>query len=195
MLNDNLNIVRPKGLDAMLAETAALGFTMQCEDKTGALLRLLAATKPGGTFLEIGTGTGVSTCWLLDGMDGDSRLVSVEREAKNQQIAKTHLGHDKRLELRLEDAVGFIQGNTERFDLVFADTFPGKFTDREAVLDAVKPAGYYVIDDLLPQINWPDDDHPVKVRELVKVLEADHRFQILKLNWASGIVVCVRKAV
>ncbi len=194
MLNDNINIVKPAGLDAILAETAAMGFTMQCEDKTGALFRLLTATRPGGRFLEIGTGTGVSTCWLLDGMDHRSTLISVEREAKNQQVARTHLGNDNRLELRLEDAVGFIQKNTEQFDLVFADTFPGKFTDREAVLASVKPSGYYVIDDLLPQANWPEDDHPVKVRELVKTLEADSRFQILKLSWASGIMICVRKA-
>jgi predicted O-methyltransferase YrrM len=193
MLNDNLNLARPAGLDALLAATAALGFTMQCEDKTGALLRLLAATKPGGRLLEIGTGTGVSACWLLDGMDERSTLVSVEREAENQQVAQKHLGEDPRLELHLGDAVEFIKKNNERFDLVFADTFPGKFTDRDAVLDAVKPSGYYVIDDLLPQVNWPDDDHPIKVRELVKALEADGRFHILKLNWASGIVVGVKK--
>ena len=62
MINDNLNIAKPAGLEEILIDTTTLRFTAQCEDKTGALLRLLVSTKPGGSFLEIGTGTGVSTC-------------------------------------------------------------------------------------------------------------------------------------
>jgi len=40
-------------------ESEELGFTMGSEPRTGALLRTLAASKPGGRFLELGTGTGV----------------------------------------------------------------------------------------------------------------------------------------
>ena len=45
------------------------GFTMPSEIKTCSLLRTLAASKPSSKFLELGTGTGLSTCWILDGMD------------------------------------------------------------------------------------------------------------------------------
>ena len=51
----------PALLAAIMADTRKLGFM------DGALLRLMAALKPGGHLLEIGTGTGVGTCWLLDG--------------------------------------------------------------------------------------------------------------------------------
>jgi predicted O-methyltransferase YrrM len=39
-----------------------------------ALERAVAATKPGGKLLEIGTGTGVGTLWILDGMDQQAHL-------------------------------------------------------------------------------------------------------------------------
>ena len=53
-------------------DTEELGFTMASEPKTGALLAVLAASKPGGQFLELGTGTGLGTAWLLSGMDADA---------------------------------------------------------------------------------------------------------------------------
>jgi predicted O-methyltransferase YrrM len=33
------------------------------------MLRMLAASKPGGRFLELGTGTGIATAWLLKKID------------------------------------------------------------------------------------------------------------------------------
>ena len=82
----------PAVVDAIRRDTRQLGFTMASEPQTGSLLRTLAASKPSGRFLELGTGTGVGTAWLLAGMDasfdgsygfytrhilvGDSALVS-----------------------------------------------------------------------------------------------------------------------
>jgi len=39
---------------------------MPSDVMVGALLRLLAAAKPGGRMLELGTGTGLATAWVLD---------------------------------------------------------------------------------------------------------------------------------
>ena len=58
----------PKTHEAILADTRKIGFQLWCWPPVGALLRVMAATKPGGRMLEIGTGTGVGTCWLLDGI-------------------------------------------------------------------------------------------------------------------------------
>jgi len=63
----------PQAYEAILADTRKIGFQSWCWPQIGALLRVLAATKPGGRMLEIGTGTGVGTCWLLDGMDAEAR--------------------------------------------------------------------------------------------------------------------------
>src|SRR5262245_29889350 len=58
----------PTAIEAIRQETEKLGFTMASEPKTGSLLRAMAAAKPGGRLLELGTGTGIGTAWLLSGM-------------------------------------------------------------------------------------------------------------------------------
>ena len=127
-------------------------------------------------------------------MTNSSKIKTIEIESANQEVAKKHLEKYHNIEFILQDANAVIDNMDENFDLIFADTFPGKVFNREKVLGSVKVGGYYIVDDLIPQVNWPDDDHPLKVKELVKALEADNRFNILKLNWASGLIVCVRKS-
>src|SRR6185369_12398672 len=110
----------PRQLAAILADTAALGFTMASEPSTGSLLRTLAASKPGGLFLELGTGTGAGTSWLLSGMDAGSRLLTVDNDEKGIAIARKHLGGDPRVTFHHSDAGEFIERlRGWRFDLIF----------------------------------------------------------------------------
>src|SRR5258708_7190883 len=86
---DDFSYVRPPAaLARILKRTADLRFEMASEDRTGALLRTLAASKPGGRFLELGTGTGISAAWVLDGMDANSKLTSVDIDVTFQQVAR-----------------------------------------------------------------------------------------------------------
>ena len=126
---DELNyIVCPPRLEEIVARTNELGFDMASEPRTGALLRMLAASKPGGRFLELGTGTGIATAWLLDGMDGGSRCESVDVDGRVQEVARQVLGEDQRLELVLADGLEFLRGQVaESFDFVFADALRGKY--------------------------------------------------------------------
>src|SRR5215472_259896 len=89
----------PPLLQQITGRTQALGFNMASEAKTGALLRVLAAAKPKGRLLELGTGTGIATAWLLAGMDADSTLISVDTDPQVQQVARECLGSDPRLQL------------------------------------------------------------------------------------------------
>jgi predicted O-methyltransferase YrrM len=73
-----------------MADTRAIGLQNWCWPPVGALLRVMAALKPGGRLLEIGTGTGVGTCWLLDGMDASARLFTIDINPKVQAIARSH---------------------------------------------------------------------------------------------------------
>ena len=69
---------RPAIIEAILDDTAALGFNMASDARVGALLAVLASSKPGGRFLELGTGTGHGTAWMLSGMDAASTLDTVD---------------------------------------------------------------------------------------------------------------------
>src|SRR5437660_2648276 len=115
-------ISAPAVLKHILERSQALGFDMASEPKTGALLRTLAAAKPKGRLLELGTGTGIATAWLLAGMDTASSLTSVDTDPSVQQVAREFLGNDVRLRLVLEDGLEFLRHQPDGgFDLVFAD--------------------------------------------------------------------------
>lgn len=183
----------PQMLAQIAARTRTLAFDMSSEPRTGALLRAIAASKPRCHILELGTGTGLATAWMLAGMDADSRLTSVDVNPEYQQVARDFLGNDSRLTLVLEDGLRFLKREpVESYDLVFADAMPGKFEGIEDCLRVVKPGGFYVIDDILPQANWPDG-HAEKIPLLMDQLARDQRFFVATLDWSSGVVVAVRR--
>ena len=68
-MDDLANLDPPPILEDLIQATKKTGFKLASEPLTGSLLRTLAASKPSGKFLEIGTGTGIGTAWLLAGMD------------------------------------------------------------------------------------------------------------------------------
>src|SRR5271154_92200 len=98
----------PKAYKQIDQSTVELGFTMASDVLTCSLLRTLASTKPSGKFLELGTGTGLSTAWILDGMDSGSTLISIDNDPSLLSIAENYLGADKRLSLVNTDSGDWI---------------------------------------------------------------------------------------
>ncbi|MEX2594363.1 MAG: class I SAM-dependent methyltransferase [Anditalea sp.] len=173
--------------------TKEKGFTMPSDILTGSLLRTLATSKPSGKFLELGTGTGLSTSWILDGMDGGSTIISVDHDETLLAIAQKSLGHDKRLQLVHADGEEWIKANPgKKFDYIFADTWHGKYLLLEEVLEMVNKGGFYIIDDMAPQPNWPEG-HGEKAINLLNYLENRYDFWLTKQNWATGIIIAVKK--
>jgi predicted O-methyltransferase YrrM len=192
-MDDLAHLNPPAALPAILARTEALAFSMPSELRTGAMLRGLAAPKLGGRLLELGTGTGLSTAWLLDGMDRDARLISVDVDPELQAVACENLGGDARLEIVTADAAVFVrQQRSATFDLIFADAMIGKYELLDEALALLRPGGLYVIDDMVPQANWPDE-HASKVPRLVADLSARAEFRIVSLAWSSGLVMVARQ--
>ena len=166
---------------------------MPSELLVGTLLRALAASKPAGHFLELGTGTGLATAWLLSGMDSASTLTSVDTDAAVQAVARQALGTDDRLTLLLLDGLEYLKAQKRRsFDLVFADAMPGKYEALDDALAVVQVGGFYVVDDMLLQSNWPEG-HATKIPLLMEQLAQHPEFVMLPLVWSSGVVVAVRK--
>lgn len=183
----------PAALAAILRDSEALGFAMVSEPKVGALLACLAASKPGGHILELGTGTGHGTAWLLAGMDAGARLATVDDDVEVVAVARRHLAADPRVAFHVMDGAAYLAEQPPRsFDLVYADTWPGKFTHLDLALDLLRPGGIYVVDDLLPQANWPDG-HAPKVPALIESLESRDEFATVRLAWASGVMLVVRR--
>jgi predicted O-methyltransferase YrrM len=182
----------PKSLDAIMADTRKMRFQSWCWPPVGALLRVMASLKPGGRLLEVGTGTGVGTCWLLDGMDATARLLTIDIDPKVQTVARTHLGADPRLTVSCEDAAAAIRRETPNsFDLIFADGGAGKHDLLDEALALLRPGGIYICDDTKPHPMWPPE-HAVKIPPLMEALAARQDFRRIYIDWSSGVVVMVK---
>lgn len=192
-MNDLSNLNEPAAIVGIWADSRACGFTMASEPLTCSLLRTLAATKPAARFLELGSGSGLSTAWLLDGMDAASSLITVDNDEALLAILKKHLGADPRLTVACADGDDFLRSlKGQRFDFIFADTWAGKYRLLDEALALLNPGGLYVIDDMLPQPNWPEG-HAEKVADLVATLERREDFRLTKLSWASGVMLAAKR--
>jgi|UniRef100_UPI0040476432 predicted O-methyltransferase YrrM len=192
-MTDEINQDIPETYFDIDNATKESGFTMASDIKTCSLLKTLATSKPSGKFLELGTGTGLSTAWILDGMDRNSTLISFDNDEKFLNIAQKYLGQDERLKLILSDGEDWVKNNLgQKFDYIFADTWHGKYLLLDEVLEMLSKGGVYIVDDMLPQSNWPDG-HQEKVVNFIKYLESRSDLTLTRQNWATGIIIVVKK--
>lgn len=191
-MKESVNQPFPASYHVIARQTEESGFTMASDVLTCSLLRTLAASKPGGKFLELGTGTGLSTSWILDGMSSSSDLISIDNDEMFLDIARRHIGDDPRLKLICIDGGTWIEENlNERFDFIFADTWYGKYLLLEEVLTMLNKGGLYVVDDMLPQPNWPEG-HKEKADRLIEYLESRTDLLLTKQAWATGVIIAVK---
>ncbi|MHA8101213.1 O-methyltransferase [Aquirufa nivalisilvae] len=191
-MDENKGINLPPAYLDIQEKTRVSGFSMASDVLTGSLLRTLAASKPASNFLELGTGTGLSTSWMLDGMDQKSTLTSIDNDDAFLSIAREYLGSDSRLELVNSDGEDWVMSHlSHRYDFIFADTWHGKYLLLDEVLNMLNPGGIYVIDDMIEQANWPVG-HSEKASKLIQELENRKDLNVTKLVWSTGLMIAVK---
>ncbi|MGR7028210.1 O-methyltransferase [Geodermatophilus sp. URMC 62] len=184
----------PTGLASITVDAQQVGFAMSCDPRTGSLLATLAASKPGGRFIELGTGAGAGSSWLLHGMTLDSQLLSIDVSDSTQRIARRHLGSDPRVSFEVADAAAWIDAYAgPPFDMAFVDCRPGKFQRLDVFLRHLAAGALYVGDDLLPQPTWPED-HQQRVDGFLERLPGIGELIATPMAWASGLVVATKRA-
>ena len=191
-MNDEVVSGIPQQYAAIQAASAELNFTMPSDLYTGSLLKTLIASKPAGRFLELGTGTGLATAWMLAGMDANSQLVSVDNNGLLVEVAQKNIT-DNRVEFVLADGYEWLTNYSgAAFDLIFADAMPGKYDLFEETIAMLNTSGIYIIDDMLPQPNWPAG-HAERVEAFLEMLDKREDLLLTKMNWSTGIVIVVKK--
>ncbi len=183
----------PAQLAEIEAKSEEIGFSMPSDRYIGSLLRTLIASKPNSNILELGSGTGLSLSWMVDGMDKRSQLTTIDNDPKLIEIVKHFFGTDKRVKILCADGSEWLKDYSgAKFDLIFADAWPGKYSELNITLDLLKIGGLYIIDDMLEQPNWPEG-HAKKAEQLITLLENKENFKITKLNWSTGIIIAAKK--
>lgn len=192
-MNDLIIPDKPFIHDKIEAKSKEIGFTMPSDLYIGSLLKTLITSKPGSNILELGTGIGLSLSWMIDGLDKNSRITSVDNDPKLIDIAQQYFGGDKRIKLVCQDGTEWIKSYTgEKFDLIFADAWPGKYSETDEILALLNKGGLYVIDDMSAQPNWPAG-HQENVDWLVAYLENRKDLHLTKMNWSTGLIIAAKK--
>jgi predicted O-methyltransferase YrrM len=178
----------------LAAERAALaGFTMSCDPGTGRLLAVLAvAVRPGGRVLELGTGAGVGTAWIIHGLQGrtDVEVVTVEIDQATAGLAAagTWPGWVRRV---VGDAVQ-VTGRSGSFDLIFADAQGGKWEGLDTTVAALRPGALLLVDDMTPA-EFLDGSHARKTAEVRDRLLHHPDLVSVEIAWSTGLILSTRR--
>ena len=188
-------ISAPAGIPERVLEAteraARAGFENSSEPGIGrVLMTLAAAVRPGGRVLEIGTGLGVGTAWLIEGLASgtDVQLVTIESDPQRASLA-AETAWPAFVRPIVGDAVMEI-GGLGTFSLVFADAEGGKLYGFDLTLAAVEPHGILILDDMRFQGRNPMiEEGVVKARRQILT---DERFVCAELSWSCGLLIATR---
>jgi len=192
-MKDIITLDKPKIHSKIETKSKEIGFTMPSDLYIGSLLRTLITSKPKSNILELGTGIGLSLAWMIDGLDAESIITTVDNDYELIKIANEFFAKDSRVKIICQDGSEWLKNyKGDKFDLVFADAWPGKYSETDEVLELIKVGGFYVIDDMKSQPNWPEG-HKDNVDRLIEFLETRNDFYLTKINWSTGIIIMTKK--
>jgi len=169
------------------------GFAYSCADAVGHLLAVLAASVPlNGRILELGTGAGVGTAWIVHGLGDRSDVDVVTAEVDPQLVGALQAQHwPAHVQFLCGDAVQLLP-SLGRFDLVFADAQGGKWERLDLTVAALAPGGFLLVDDMAPTDRW-DAVQVTKQSSVRRTLRGHPDLVSCEMDWATGVVLCARR--
>ncbi|CAB4594372.1 MAG: methyltransferase domain-containing protein [Actinobacteria bacterium] len=181
--------------DHFKSQARARGIELGAVDVTpgvGAYLRHLAFTLSAQSVVEVGTGSGVGSLWLLDGMHATGTLTSIDDEMEHTRIAKMAFSDadiaQTRYRLITNSVLDVISKLTDRaYDLVVLRHNPEDlaFVIGEAHR-ILRSGGTLVIDNFFGGSKVCDptqrDAKTVSLRDAGKIVKNDTE------NWVSTLI-------
>ena len=169
----------------------------------GAALRFLAAVLDARAVVEIGTGTGVSSLWLLRGMRADGVLTTVDIEAEHQRLAKQSFSEAgvpaQRARTISGSALDVLPRLTDgHYDLVFCDGDKAEYgAYLKEALRLLRPGGVVAFDNAL----WHDrvadpsqrDEETVAIRELGREIAENDSLVSVLLPVGDGLLAAKKE--
>lgn len=205
--------------DEVLAAARARAADLGCaaiEPSSGCALRFLATTLGARAVVEIGTGAGVSSLYLLRGMAIDGVLTSIDIEPEFHRAARTAFSEAGfpagRARLIMGRAVEVLPRLTAGgYDLVFVDAAKAEFGHYyEQGVELLRPGGVIAFNGILaqgrqqhstrhptiPAIADPAvrDAETLAMREVARAVANDDRLMPAMLPVGGGLLVASRLA-
>jgi len=170
---------------------------------SGAVLTVLAASVQARAVVEIGTGAGIGSLYLLRGMPDDGVLTTIDVEVEHQRAAKEAFAEEGVRPTRTRTISGSALDVLPRltdgaYDLVFIDADKESYPVYvEEALRLLRPGGVVALDNAL----WHDrvadparrDEVTTLIREVGRALRGDARVTAAMLPTGDGLLLGVRR--
>ncbi|MGH3655118.1 MAG: O-methyltransferase [Micromonosporaceae bacterium] len=170
---------------------------------SGAALRLFATVIGAKSVVEVGTGTGVSTLWLLSGMRRDGVLTTIDIEPEFQRMARKSINEAGYAPSRTRLIAGRALDVLPRladgaYDLVYIGADRTGFDQYVAEAHRLlRPGGVLAIDNALGGGKVIDpaarDPESVALREVVKSLRDTDEWTSSLLPVGDGLLIAVKR--
>lgn len=148
------------------------------------------------TILEIGTFTGYSALALAHGLPSDGKIITIEYNPENAQIAKRFFDASPlkdQIQLLIGDAKSIIAGFDETFDLVFIDADKeGYAVYFDLVIEKCRSGSVILVDNVLWDGKVLAENPDKKTRIIMEFNEKiahDDRIESMILPLRDGITI------
>lgn len=186
-------------LDAAIEASEEAGLpAIQVSPPQGKLLYLLAAAIGARTILEFGTLGGYSTIWLARALPEDGRLITLEADQGNADVARENIdraGLGEVVDLRVGPALDVLPvlatEDAGPFDLTFIDAdkqhSPDYFT---WALERSRPGSLIIADNVVREgelVNEENDDPRISAqRQLHEIIASNPRVSGTTIQTVGG---------
>ncbi|WP_084075037.1 O-methyltransferase [Demequina sp. NBRC 110052] len=167
----------------------------------GQALQVLARALDARHVVEIGTGAGVSTTYLLRGMNPAGVITTIDREAEHHKAARRTLADagfaPERARMITGRALEVLPRLTDGgYDLVLIDARKVEYPMYlEHALRLLRPGGMVAIDNALWHGRVPDpaqrDEETTAVRMTLKAIREDESLTTVLLTAGDGLCVAM----
>jgi predicted O-methyltransferase YrrM len=172
---------------------------------TGALLQVVAGALHARAVVEIGTGSGVASLWLLRGMAPDGVLTTIDADVAHHRAAKAAFAEEgvepQRTRTIARPAADVLPRLADTaYDLVVVTAEPHTLAAYvDAAVRLLRPGGVLALVDALQAGRvvdpaWRDHD-TTAVRRVLAALREDERLTPAMVPVGDGVLLAVRRTV
>lgn len=169
---------------------------------TGAQLAVIAGLTQAKNIVEVGTGAGVSTLWLLSA-SSDSVVTTIDSEPEFQNVAKETFKTSSIAPNRVRTITGkaaSVMGNMAEgaYDLVFLDIDPEDLDEiLPTAVSLVRPRGALIVSHALWRDRVPNptlrDDETSGMRSVLRNFETSEDFTSTISMVGDGLLVVYKR--
>lgn len=169
----------------------------------GQTLRLFSQMINPKNILEVGTYTGYSALCMVDGLQPDGKLITIDVNEELHEMVQRYIdkaGRSEQIEALVGNALEVIPELNYQFDLVFIDADKENYSNYyDLVFDKLSVGGYIIADNVLWSGKVLEDDadldkDTVALKEYARKLKADDRVETVMLPIRDGLLVARKLA-